>query len=139
MFIFGIVDPCVAEEPDVQESDKIGTYKERQGTAVGYTCHPGLKFDAGGVSRSAICLDGQWLYIAPSCQGCSLTVYVWLWLSLSLCLSLCPSICLFVCLSICLCFCLSVSLCLVSFIFSLSFCLDICIPFGMQTSMYVSA
>ena len=49
-------------------------YSDRHGSAAIFTCFPGHVFPQGGISRTAVCVNGEWSQWSNGLQGCEGTV-----------------------------------------------------------------
>src|SRR6218665_1354108 len=60
---------CAEKVQITENALRYTLFKQKQGVAVGYTCSPGFRFDSGGASRSAVCVNGSWIPMPRTCKG----------------------------------------------------------------------
>lgn len=62
-----VVKACF--EPTKLSNSEITLHKNDYGIAAIYTCHFGYRFANGGLTRTTVCVDGEWNTEMADCEG----------------------------------------------------------------------
>ena len=55
--------------PESLSNSLISLYQDQNGVVAIYTCRHGYRFEGGGTTRTAVCIDGVWINKVDDCRG----------------------------------------------------------------------